>query len=492
MGVLTDKYPEKYFYYFEQICGIPHGSGNVKKISDFLVDFAKERDLEYRQDEKYNVIIWKKGSPGYEDSRPVIIQGHMDMVAVKDDGVEKDMETEGLDLAIHGDMLYARGTSLGGDDGIAVAYALALLDDDSLAHPPLEIVITTDEEVGMLGADYLDTSDLSGRLFLNIDSEDEGIFTVSCAGGATVTCFIPCEREKVSGPELLLRINGLTGGHSGAEIRKGTLNAGIAMGRLLYSLSKQLDFRIVSISGGEKDNAIPVWSEAVLALHGADKDPAQPLSCSKDIALAKEIFEEIRNEYQSVEPDMKLSAGITAEDLQGREALTETATRSVITALMNYPNGIQRMNPEMKDMVQTSLSLGVLRSSEDDVRMTFCVRSSSETEKEYLIDKLESLTTALGGHTEVAGSYPGWEYRSESEVRDAMIEAYRFLYGEDPVVEGIHAGLECGLFAAKMSGLDAISFGPQMHDIHTTRERLEIESTRRTWELLVKTLEMFK
>ncbi|MBQ9156430.1 MAG: aminoacyl-histidine dipeptidase [Eubacterium sp.] len=482
MSILEGKQPEKVFHYFEEICSIPHGSENVKQISDYLVDFARQRGLKYRQDEKLNVIIWKEASAGYEDSAPVILQGHMDMVAVKDPDVDKDMEKEGLDLAIDGDMLYARGTSLGGDDGIAVAYTLAVLDDDTIPHPPIEAVITTDEEIGMLGADYLDTSDLKSRILLNIDSEDEGIFTVSCAGGATAICSIPVEREEIRAEKLILRLSGLAGGHSGEEIGRGGLNANTALGRILYTLSDSMNIRLVDVRGGEKDNAIPISSEAVIALPGGQADRAMD--------LMEDVFAVLKEEYGSLEPDMELDMGVTGEEEV--VCFTAAASRAVVSALMVLPNGVIRMNPDMKDMVQTSLNLGILRTSQDQVSITYSVRSSSETEKENLIEKIDAVIQLVGGNIKLTGSYPGWEYRPESHLRDTMVEAYRLLYGEDPVVEGIHAGLECGLFAAKMPGLDAISFGPQMQNIHTTGERLSIESTRRTWDLLLKTLEMLK
>lgn len=478
MRVLAGYQPEKVFKYFEEICAIPHGSGNVKEISDYLVTFAKERGLQYRQDEKYNVIIRKGGSKGYEDSVPVILQGHMDMVAVKDPGVDKDMEKDGLDLALEGDMIYARGTSLGGDDGIAVAYMLAVLDGESLAHPPVEAVFTTDEEVGMLGAAYLDCSDLKGRTLLNIDSEDEGVFTVSCAGGATIKCIFPVQREKKKLCRLTFEIDGLKGGHSGADIDKGTLNANLALGRILYGLAKETGLGIIDISGGEKDNAIPVWCRADLAISKED--------VRETADRAREIFDTIKEEYKTVEPGIKLSLSVKEPELV--ELLRPVCAEKVTTALMNMPCGIQRMNPDMKDMVQTSLNLGVVRTEKDAVTMTFCVRSSSETEKRHLIDRILCLCGALGGSMEVAGDYPGWEYQPRSRVRDVMVETFQELYGQTPVVEGIHAGLECGLFSAKLPRLDAISFGPQINDIHTSRERLSMESVKRTWELLLKTL----
>lgn len=482
MGVLSNQEPKKVFQFFEEICGIPHGSGNVKQISDYLVDFAKERGLKARQDERYNVIIWKDGSAGYENAEPLILQGHIDMVAVKEDGCAKNLETEGLDIMIDGDYVTAKGTSLGGDDGIAVAFALAILDDDSIAHPPLEAIFTTEEEVGMIGADYIDVSDLKGHLFLNMDSEDEGVFTVSCAGGVSVSSKLPFIKEEVTGSRILIRIDGFAGGHSGIEIHKGRLNANVAMGRLLHELSREVPVRLIQINGGEKDNAIATWCEASLALPQEFEERA--------IECLEEVFEEIKEEYASVEKNIRLSAGVTAPFQL--YAMSEERTAAVIAALLHMPNGVQRMNPEMEGMVQTSLNMGILRTEEHTVTMKFAVRSANATEKTFLVERVRSLTEFLGGIIEMAGEYPGWEYRAESRLRDVMMESYRELYGKEPVVEGIHAGLECGMFAAKIPDLDAVSIGPQMYHVHTTEEKLSIESTKRTWDLVLHTLEKLK
>lgn len=489
MGVLSALEPAKVFQFFEEICSIPHGSGNVEQISNYLVDFAKERGLKYRQDEKYNVVIWKDGSKGYEDSEPVILQGHMDMVAVKTADCPKDMEKDGLDLEVNGDLISAKGTSLGGDDGIAVAYSLAILDDPDMPHPPLEVIITTDEEIGMLGAAYMDVSDIKGHLFLNMDSEDEGIFTVSCAGGATVTCKFPYERENVQAAVMRVSLDGFSGGHSGVEIDKGRANANVVMGRLLYSVMN--DVRLISINGGEKDNAIA-------------------LSCQVEIAVPADKAEEVKNkmqetfaivaeEYKVTDPNAALhvEAG-DADKADGTaqstdvQALTAKDTAAVIQALLHMPYGIQRMNPEIEGLVQTSLNLGILRTNETSVDLSYAVRSASEHEKQFLIDKMDALAVLLGGITEISGPYPGWEYRADSRLRDVLVDTYRELYGNDPVVEGIHAGLECGLFASKMGDIDAVSLGPQMEGIHTVNEVLSISSVQRTWELVTKALAALK
>ena len=516
MGVFDGMEPSRVLSFFEEICAISPGSGHVGQISNYLVNFAKQRGLRYRQDKMGNVIIWKDATLGHETAASVILQGHMDMVAVKVDGCEKNMETDGLDLAVDGDRIYAEGTSLGGDDGIAVAYALALLDDDSLVHPPIEAVFTVDEEIGMLGASGLDVSDLKGRMLLNIDSEEEGVFTVSCAGGATAVCELQGQPRPMKAAAIVCKVSGLTGGHSGAEIHKGRANANMVMARLLLGLSGE-DIHLISVSGGEKDNAIPTSAGAVIAVEsefysvpnlgkkaddaaetadGAanEADEAAKTVCRTEkasvrsvIAAIKRTFEEIKSEYQQTDPNMQLS--IMVEEPRMRMVFNAKSTWKMIAWLNNVPNGICRMNPQMAGMVQTSLNLGIVRTKRDLVTLTFAVRSASGTEKKYLLDKLSALTEAMGGLVTVSGEYPGWEYRADSKLRDTMVEAYRTQYGAEPKVEGIHAGLECGIFASKLDGLDAVSFGPQMQNIHTVKEELSVSSVERTWRLLVAVLE---
>ena len=483
MSVLGELQPNKVFQYFEEICAIPHGSRNLQQISDYLVDFAKVHGLKYRQDEDLNVIIWKDGSKGYEDSDPVILQGHMDMVAVKESDCDKDMEKEGLDLEIDGDYILAKGTSLGGDDGIAVAYTLAVLDDEEMAHPPIEAIFTVNEEIGMLGAATIDVSDLKGRLFMNMDSEDEGVFTVSCAGGASVICKIPYETETVNASVIEIKMDGFTGGHSGVEIIKGRMNANCAMARVLLSLFNEVEMQLVSVNGGEKDNAIAKFSEASVAVLPEEVEEAKQ--------IIENTFAQIKEEYKVTDPDAKLTVNV--KEAANIETFTEDTTFAVVTAMVHMPNGVQRMNPEIEGLVQTSLNMGILTTKDSEVQMTFAVRSSSETEKQYLIAQLTSLSETLGGEIEIVGPYPGWEYKADSRLREVMVEAYKDLYnGEEPVVEGIHAGLECGLFYKKMEGLDCVSLGPDMKDIHTSEEVLSISSTERVWKYLVKVLEALK
>ena len=477
--MILDYEPKKVFNFFEKICSIPHGSGNISLISDYLVEFANERGLDVKRDESGNVIIFKAGTQGYEQAEPVILQGHMDMVAVKEAWVTKDMSKEGLDLETDDDFISAKGTSLGADDGIAVAYMLAILDSEDIKHPPIEALFTVDEEIGMLGATALDCSTLKGKKLLNIDSEDEGVFTVSCAGGAIAKCILPYRMEPVVSSVVEIRIEGFKGGHSGSEIIAESANANIVMGRILLNLFQNIGMRLMILNGGEKDNSIPVLSECAIAVHSDQKDNA--------IRIRNETFEEVKDEYKYTDPDLRVITNAMEEGVA--DAFTSNASLAAVVMLSNFPNGVQKREPGMDNQVRTSLNLGKIRTEQETLEFTFLVRSSKESEKRYLIEKLKSITEIFGGSVEVSGNYPGWEYRSESKLRDILVQEYVDLFGKQPRVEGIHAGLECGIFAGKIKDLDVVSIGPQMYDIHTTRERLSIASTQRTWKLILNTLE---
>lgn len=467
--------PENVFYYFEQICRIPHGSGNTKAISDFLVVFAKEHGLAYIQDELNNVIIFAEGTCGMEDHAPVILQGHMDMVCEKDIDCEIDMDTQGLDIAHDGAYVYAKGTTLGGDNGIAVAYALALLVDKTIAHPPLEVVITVDEENGMFGAAGIDLSMLKGRTVLNLDSEEEGIFTVSCAGGARGVITMPVERHAVYGPCVRLTVEGLQGGHSGVEIHKNHANANKVMGELLSRVQKLMPLCITKLSGGAKDNAIPRSCQVTLVAMG------MYLERINDITAALE--QEIRQQYD--EPNVKIYGDDV--DALGGNALTTACTDKVIALLCGAPNGVQSWSKDIAGLVQTSLNLGIVELG-DELRMTFAVRSSVNREKRELLNRLSELAKFYDAAYSEMGDYPAWEYKKDSALRDVMISVYRKMFDAEPQVIAIHAGLECGLLSEKLPGLDCVSIGPNMCDIHTSREKLEIQSTENTWKFLLEIL----
>ena len=467
--------PGSVFRYFEEICAIPHGSRNTKAISDYLVAFAKEHDLKYIQDESNNVILFGPGTCGMEDHAPVILQGHMDMVCEKDASCPLDMAVDGLDLMHDDRYVYAKGTTLGGDDGIAVAYALAILEDNTIAHPPLEVIITVDEEIGMLGATAIDLSMLQGRTLVNLDSEEEGIFTVSCAGGATSVISLPVERKAVYGPCVRLTVDGLQGGHSGAEIHKNRANANKVMGEYLSRIQKLMPLCLTSFTGGSKDNAIPRSCQATVVAMG--------IGIERINDVAAQLQAEIREKFD--EPEASIQAFDV--DALGGNSLTTAATSDVISLLCACPNGVQSYSQDMPGLVQTSLNLGIAKLG-DQFTATFSVRSSVNQEKEELIRKLRELTDFYNGTYTQSGTYPAWEFRKDSPLRDTMVRIYREMFGKEPQVLAIHAGLECGLLGDKLPGLDCVSIGPQMHDIHTSREKLEIASTERTWNFLLEVL----
>ena len=468
--------PASVFGYFEKLCSIPHGSWNNQPVSDYLVSFAKEHGLRYLQDGHQNVILFQPGTAGYEDHPPVILQGHMDMVCEKDAECTIDFLKDGLDVTHDGDVVFARGTTLGGDDGIAVAYALALLDDPTIPHPPLEIIITTDEEVGMLGADAIDLSMLKGRTLINLDSEEEGIFTVACAGGVRSTLTLPVGRRAVYGPCIRLSVEELRGGHSGVEIDKNRANANKVMGEFLSRIQKLMPLCITSMSGGSKDNAIPRECHVNAVAMG--------IGLERINGIAEALQAEVRAAYD--EPNVIVRADDV--DALGGNGLTTEDSGKVIGLLCAAPNGVQAMSEEMPGLVQTSLNMGIVSLSEDSFSMTFSLRSSVNGEKDDLKDKLRELAGLYhAGYSEM-GEYPAWEYRADSPLRDLMVDTYRKLFGKEPVVVSIHAGLECGLLSDKLPGLDCVSIGPQMHDIHTSREKLEIASTARTWNFLLEIL----
>ena len=447
MGVLSHLEPKAVFDYFERLCAVPHGSGNTKIISDLCVTMAQELGLRYRQEDCNNVIIWKDASPGYEGAAPVILQGHMDMVCAQTEDCPKDMAREGLDLATDGQYVWAEKTSLGGDDCIAVAAIFAILADDSLPHPPLEAVITVDEETGMDGAVALDCSDLKGRRLLNLDSEEEGVFTVSCAGGLRADCFLPAVKEPLNGEACFtVTISGLQGGHSGAEIDKGRGSANDLISRVLYSAMERLGaLRIADLRGGQFDNVICTRCDAVVAV---------PAGKAADFAAFIREFDGSR----------------------------------MLHVLLALPQGVQVMSADFPGLVQTSLNLGVITACGDGLHFSFSIRSSVATQKELLLQRVKSIVEYAGGTVSTRGDYPAWQYARQSPLRDTVMAAYKDITGQDGVIMATHGGLECGLLINKMPGLDAVSLGPELHDIHSPRERLGVASTARMYALVCEVL----
>lgn len=478
MGVLSNLEPAEVFQYFEEICKIPHPSYKEKQLSDYCVAFAQAQGLEVHQDALGNVIIIKEATAGYEAVEPLIIQGHLDMVCEKEPGCELDFEKDGLCLSVEGDYITALGTTLGGDDGIAIAMALAVLASDTLEHPRIEAVFTVSEEVGMEGAASIDLSPLKGRKVLNLDSEEEGFLLTSCAGGCRANITLPVAFEKRQGILYDVSVTGLTGGHSGVEIDKGRANANLVMGRLLMTLENAVDYSVVSLSGGLKDNAIP--REAAAALLVAEKD------ADRMETLIRETENTVQCEYAVTEPSLQI--GFANKGADTAEALSVASRRNVITLMNLLPGGIQSMSANIKGLVETSLNLGILALNEKNLEMHYAVRSSVQSAKEFLVDKLQNLTKALGGSLTTEGNYPAWEYRQDSVLRETMVRVYREMYGKDPVIQAIHAGVECGLLAGKIEDMDAVSIGPDMVGIHTTEEKLSISSTKRVWEYVTEVI----
>ncbi len=466
--ILKGLKPQRVFEIFEDICAIPHGSGNTKKISDYCVAFAKDRGLWVFQDNLNNVIVKKAASVGYENHPPVIIQGHLDMVCEKEPDCDIDFLRDGLRIRVDGDFVSADGTTLGGDDGIAVAMALSILEDNTLCHPPLEILFTVDEETGMYGAAGLDATLISGKRLINIDSEAEGVLTVGCAGGARAEIEIPLQICDIKMPCYKVSVNGLIGGHSGAEINKGRLNSNVVMGNFLRAIDGK--YNIVDIAGGLKDNAIPTFTECTLS---TDCDI---MSLASDFVNNNKISTD-NGLCITVEPISQTESGFTAE-----------SSRIVAEFLSTVPNGVQAMSRHIEGLVETSLNLGILKTENCTLCASFAVRSSVGAEKAKLLEKLSGVAERFGGIYQSHSHYPAWEYREVSPLRDTFVNAFECIYGKKPIVEAIHAGLECGLLSDKIKGLDAVSIGPDLFDIHTPRERLSIASTARTYYYLCEVL----
>jgi len=475
----------KAFKYFKEMNEIPRGSGNEKAISDFLVNFAKEHNLKVIQDDVLNIIIKKPGTQGYENAPNIILQGHMDMVCEKELDSKHDFLKDPIEFIVEGDILRANGTTLGADDGIAVAMSLAVLASENISHPPIELLVTTSEEIGMVGAEALDPKNLEGRILINIDSEEEGKLLVSCAGGVREKIKLPITWEDAdkSFINCAIRIRGLKGGHSGMEINKERGNANKIMGRFLIDLKSVIDFKINSISGGAKNNAIPRNADAIILFRENDKKIV-----TEKLSEWNSIF---KNELNTIDPGVNLDIEI----LEGKVSKIfsdETATKA-LQVLFLIPNGVQTMSMAIKGLVQSSTNIGVLTTEDDYVVFDSAIRSSVKSLKKVICDETIVLAEMVGATIEFESDYPEWQYDPNSKIKTICEKVYNKLYGKMPEIEAIHAGLECGLFSEKFGGnIDQISFGPNMYDVHTSSEHLSISSTDRMWNYLLAVLKEIK
>lgn len=483
MSVLENLEPKLVFKYFEEISKIPRGSGNEKGISDYLVQFAKSLGLEVIQDEVLNIIIKKPASKGYENAPTVILQGHMDMVCEKNKDTVHDFTKDPIKLRIDGDYIYGTGTTLGADDGIAVAYAMAILADDTIAHPPIEVLLTIDEETGMTGAMNVNPDDLDGKIILNLDSETEGEILVSCAGGvrtkSTFKMNFEDSQENHVGLEVI--IGGLTGGHSGMDINKERANANKLMGRLLRCLYEKHDIRVSNLVGGSKDNAIPRESEFMMTVNKAILEDVK-----NDIVSFENM---VKNEFSIQEPNLKI---VVNYNKKIDKTFDKKSTENIINALYLYPNGINTKSMAIEGLVESSTNLGIVATEKDEVIFDSAVRSSVATLKDEIVLRTKTLTEMLGGGFITHAEYPGWEYKKESPIRDICVNVFKDMYGKEPEVVAIHAGVECGLFEERLGELDMVSFGPSVFDAHSPQEHASIKSIQNVWEYLLNVLKEIK
>lgn len=470
------------FDYFKEISSIPRGSGNEKQISDYLKGVAEKLNLEVIQDDALNIIIKKPASKGYENAPTVIIQGHMDMVCEKNNNKVHDFTKDGLELIVKDDYIYANETTLGADDGIAVAYAMAILADDSIKHPNLEILLTTDEETGMTGAMAVSKDNIKGKILLNIDTEDEGYLLVSCAGGIRTKSIIKLEKEPLKSNVSLFEISikGLKGGHSGCDIEKERGNANKILGRVLKGISENLSFDLIEIGGGSKNNAIPRESHAIIATNEVCK--------LKESIL---IFDEIMKNELKVS-DSLVSVNVNEYNKEPKLKISDKRKKDIINLLFLYPNGINSMSTNIDNLVESSTNLGIIKMTDDYIEFDSAVRSSTRSRLDDIVSKIELLTNLCNAQFEKNDPYPAWEYKQESKVREICKSVYKEMYGEDIKVYAIHAGVECGLFEERIGDLDMVSFGPDIIDAHTPNEHLSISSTERVYEYLLKVLENIK
>lgn len=476
MSILQGLEPASVFHYFEEICAIPHTSYHEQQLSDYCAAFAKDHGLFYQQDDMGNILIVADATPGYANEESVILQGHLDMVGDKTADCTLDLEKDGLELYIDGDFIRAKGTTLGGDDGIAVAYGLAILDAKDIPHPRLEVIFTVSEEVGLLGASAMDLSICKARKMINVDSEIEGIFTAGCAGGRRGWCTIPVNRAMKRGLLCTITLNGLLGGHSGTEIHKGRANANVLMGRFLLTLKEEISYGLLELSGGAKENVIPKESKAVLIVS------------DDDIEELKETIDEFQKlmetEYGTSDPDIKISFAVDDIEDEIELVLDNPSLDRVITLLALMPNGVQTMSADLPGLVESSLNNGFMLLENDSFQIRLSIRSSVASIKDFISAKVRQLTEMMDGSVEFMGDYPAWPYARNSKLRDQCIQIYKEQYGKEPKVELLHAGLECGIFSGKIEGLDCISFGPDLIDIHTPNEHMSISSVQRVWDFL--------
>lgn len=482
--ILKNIKPEEVFNYFEEISKIPRGSGNEKGISNYLKSFVDRLGLEAKQDDSYNIVIKKPGTAGYENEPSVILQGHMDMVCEKNIDINHDFLKDPIKLKAEGDRISAEGTTLGADDGIAVAMIMAVLSSDTTAHPPIEALFTTGEEVGLIGAGALDKNAVKGKILINLDSEEEGKFLVSCAGGRRnkIRLKIKWIDNDISMVPYYIKIRGLKGGHSGAEINKGRANSIKLAGRILIDMFHNIRFDLWELSGGSKNNAIPRNMDIGICV-----DESQLYELQKLIDKWNTI---LKNEFRNSDPDVNIILERLNEK-QSRVFSQETKEKS-IKLMYLIPDGINTMSMDIPDLVESSTNLGIISIQNNEIHYDSAVRSSVRSLKDEISNKTKLMAETFGAEIEFTSDYPEWQYKPDSKIRDICVKIFQNMYNKKPEIVAIHGGVECGLFREKFGDMDMISFGPDLFDVHTPNESMSISSVERTWEFLVEILKEIK
>ena len=473
MRKLVGVKPERVFYHFEEISKIPRESYHEKAISDYLVEFGKKLNLETYQDKYYNVVLRRKATPGYENTPGIVIQGHMDMVCEKESDSNHDFRKDPIDLIIDGNRLKANKTTLGGDNGIAIAMGMAILEDESIKCGTIELLATTSEEIDLNGALSLEPNILKGKMLINIDSEDEGVITVGSAGGVEIDILLPIEKETLTDVNLYtLSLEKLQGGHSGVEINQKRGNANKILAEVLHNLKTLTDYSLVEVFGGSKDNAIPRSGKVILA-------------SSKDIKdIISKVADEVKAKYVAFEPEMSF----TLEATTAREVsvLSKKTLDSYIKTIEEIPTGVNTWMKEYPEIVESSDNLAIVKTLDENINIIVSLRSSDPEVLNELKDKIASILKENNASFEFSAGYPEWKFRAESKLRDKALEVYKKLYNEDMKVEVIHAGLECGAISQNYPDIDFISVGPNLRDVHTPSEYLEIDSTERVYNYVVE------
>lgn len=482
MNTLKDLEPQRVFYYFEKLTQIPRCSYNEKKVSDYLKSVGESLGLETIQDENLNIIIRKPATKGYEDSKGVVIQGHMDMVCEKEEDSDHDFTKDPLELIVDGDFIYANKTTLGADNGIALAMGLAILEDTNLEHPQIEFLATTAEEVEMDGAFGLSENILTGKRYLNIDSEEEGILVMGSAGGELIEINLPLNYKKTDDYiKFNVSVKGLKGGHSGMEIDKPRGNSNKIVNELFKEIQKITDLRIISINGGTKDNAIPRYTRAQIGIKKNILD-----EFSEKIGYIKN---KVINKIKDVEPDIKIEITKIGET---DKISSKDDTKKIIYLLENIPTGVYTRIPGHEGIVESSSNLAIINSLDNNLSVQVSTRSSDPDVLIKLRKNILNEVNKIGGSYNISNRYPEWKYNEKSELKDIASKVYKKMYGKEMQTTVIHAGLECGVISNKYPNMDIISFGPNIYDVHTPKERLSISSTQRVYEYIKELLKNLK